>query len=456
MQWAIDQDNTAGDSMNDLLGVGAANGIPAAAAQSYKEQLANATLQQAVASSCYWSLCGEGCTTGYFGATAARGQVAGFQENLVCPVGQIQTLCCAPGTTMGSCKWEGFRGVGFPCSPACSDPKATIVARNSNSHQQNEAEQTTDLTCTGGYQAYCCSGFIPSSITNTGNLNLYGQDPTALSKRGEHLDKRAAPLLLGGLGALCAEAAPLLLGGSSVTFGLSAAVEGAICAAAAASAAAIGFAVITNAIGRFVGWLFGSPPTQSNTGQPTTIGTRTAYGQWQILDFGGGGGGQTTSSCDCFVTYTCRYGMGWDEICDNQRWAINKMLNGRTSFQPFKTGRAEDRAYDHWGQSAPTQRHAAYRTLIQGSRTPRSARCELDEFPMGNLRESGNNAPQVCRLVNGPANNAQGGDWKAFKTAQWLPCSTFRSAVCGINDDGPYVTWYVFQNEIKIINIAGI
>ena len=427
--------------MNDLLGIGAANGVPAAAAQSYKEQLANATLQQAVASSCYWSLCGEGCTTGYFGATEARGQVAGFQENLVCPAGQTQTLCCAPGTTMGSCKWEGFRGVGFPCSPACSDTKATIVARNSNSHETNEGEQTTDLTCTGGYQAYCCSGFVPSSITNTANLVLYGQDATALSKRGEHLDRRAAPLLVSGLGALCVDAAPLLLGGSSVTFGLSAAVEGAICAAAAASLAAVGFAVITSAARSFIGWLFGSPPTQSNTGVPTTIGTRTAYGQWQLLDFGGGGGGQTTSSCDCFVTYTCRYGLGWDEICDNQRWAINKMLNGRTSFLPFKVGRAADRAYSHWAQTAPTQRHAAYRTLIQGSRSPRAARCELDEFPMGNLRESGNNAPQACRLVNGPANGLQGNDWNAFKMAQWAPCSTFRSAVCGINDNGPYVTW---------------
>jgi hypothetical protein len=26
--------------------------------------------------------------------------------------------------------------------------------------------------------------------------------------------------------------------------------------------------------------------------------------------------------------------MGWDEVCDNQRWAIDKVLNGQTVFQP--------------------------------------------------------------------------------------------------------------------------
>ena len=108
----MDQDNTAGDSMNDLLGIGTANGVSAAAAESYIEQLANATLQQAIASSCYWSLYGDQCTTGYFDVTEAHGQVAGIQENSVCTGDEVQTLYCAPGTTMGTCQWEGFRGVG--------------------------------------------------------------------------------------------------------------------------------------------------------------------------------------------------------------------------------------------------------------------------------------------------------------------------------------------------------
>lgn len=171
-----------------------------------------------------------------------------------------------------------------------------------------------------------------------------------------------------------------------------------------------------------------------NRGSPITSGDRLSYGQWPILDFGS----SSTTSCDCVVTYTCRYGMGWDEVCDNQRWAVNKLLGGRTVYQPRT--RMSDRRYASWARS---QRHEAYRTLVQGKRQPRDARCELDEFPMGNLEESGNNNPQGCRLVHWKGNNAQGNDFKMWKDAQWRPCSTFRRDVCNINDDGPPATWYV-------------
>lgn len=433
--------------MNDLLGIGIANGVDPAAAESYIEQLANATLQQAIASSCYWSLCGDSCTTGYFDVTEAHGQVAGIQENSICAGNQVQTLCCAPGTTMGTCQWEGFRGVGFPCSPACSDPSAVIVARNSNSYQTNEGGQTADLTCTGGYQAYCCVGFVPSSITNSGNLVLYGQNTSPLSKRddadtdtrslslsvqerGLSIQKRGAPLLLGGLGALCLELAIPLGILAPFTFGLSAGIAGAICAAGAIATAAIGFAILIS----FIGWIFGSPPSQPNTGVPTTVNGRTAYGQWPILYFGGA---PTTSTCDCSVTYTCIYGLGWDEVCDNQRWAIDKMLNGQTVFHPFMSEGGVSRAYSGWR----VQRNAAYRTLLQGERSPVGAGCQLDEFPMANLQESGNLAPQACRLVNGIANGAQGRDYGAWKSAQWWPCARYRKTTCGINDGGPPATW---------------
>lgn len=433
--------------MNDLMGIGKANGISDEAAESYRDQLSNATLQQSIASSCYWSLCGGSCTTGYFDVTGARGQVAGLQRNSVCAPGEVQTLCCAPGTTMGTCKWEGFRGVGFPCSPACSNPDATIVARNSNSHETSESGQTNDLTCTGGFQAYCCVGFVPSSITNSGNLPLYrDQNNNPISKRDGGgiqerglVEKRSGGLLLGELGALCLEAAIPLLAAAPYTFGVSAAVAGAICAAAASAAAAIGFAIIAS----FVGWLFGGSPEKPNTGVPGNIGTRTAYGQWSILDFGST---STDSNCDCAVTYTCRYGMGWDEICDNQRWGIDKMLNGETVFHPYMSNGGVDRRYSSWGQRQ-TQRHAAYRTLVQGERRPKDAQCQLDEFPMHNLRESNNNNPQVCRLVNRKANGAQGNDWQMWKLAQWWPCARYRENVCGINDDGPPATWCVLFRD---------
>lgn len=273
--------------MNDLIRISTANGVSSEAAEAYKDQLANATLQHAIASSCYWSLCGGSCTVGYFDVTEARGQVAGAQQNSVCAPGEVQTLCCAPGTTMGSsCQWEGFRGVGFPCSPACSDPEATIVARNTNSYGTNEAGQLADLTYTGGFQAYCCVGFVPSSITNTANLPLYGQTP-ALGKRDTRssasgtdlslhvrdvdatIEKRGAPLLVGGLGALCLADAPIAALLAPFTFGLSIAADGVLCAVAAAAAAAtaaiIGFMVLSS----IVGWVFGGSLSTPNPACPS-------------------------------------------------------------------------------------------------------------------------------------------------------------------------------------------
>ncbi|KAJ5901541.1 CAZyme family GH18 [Penicillium taxi] len=412
MIWSIDQNNTAGDSMNDLMGIGTANGVSEAAAALYKEQMANASLQNAVASSCYWSLCGGTCTSGYFDATAARGQIAGYQQNPVCDTDEVQTLCCAPGTSMGTCQWEGFRGVGMPCSPACSDPDATIVARSTNSYQLNDGGQLQDLTCTGGYQAYCCTRFVPSSITNSGNLLLYGTSTTVLSKRGgsahslslytggHAIDKRGIPLIFAELAALyIADVIPSALG-AVLTFGLSLISEGALCLTAAAAgiatAAIIGFSIIYN----IVGWLFGGSMSTPNVGVPTTVTGRTAYGQWSILDFNGG---DTSTSCDCEVTYTCRYSIGWDE---------------------------------------KKQRIAAYLSAAQQKPAGETQwRCQVDEFPMGDLKESRKNAPQICRLVNGPANQRQGGDYSAWKRAQWRPCSTYRSSKCKIADDGPPVTW---------------
>jgi hypothetical protein len=60
---------------------------------------------------------------------------------------------------------------------------------------------------------------------------------------------------------------------------------------------------------------------------------------------------------------------------------------------------------------------------------------------MGDLDESGQNKPQACRLVNGPANVAQGKGYSAWKRAQWRPCSRYRHKVCNIRDDGPPATW---------------
>jgi hypothetical protein len=94
--------------------------------------------------------------------------------------------------------------------------------------------------------------------------------------------------------------------------------------------------------------------------------------------------------------------MGWDEVCDNQRWA-NKALNGHNVYNVRAVGRAAGRKYS----SYTGQQNSQFRTLIQGQRSPQAAQCQLDEFPMGNLVESGNNNPQACRMVNGRANGSK-------------------------------------------------
>ncbi|KAK8067767.1 glycoside hydrolase family 18 protein [Apiospora saccharicola] len=415
MIWSIDQDNT-GASMDDMLGIGDANSVPDAIKKGYKDMAAAATRRKAVADSCYWSLCGGQCTDGYFDVTESRGSPSAAQRNAICGPGEVQTLCCAPGTTMGQCRWEGFRGVGFPCSPACSDRNATLVARNTNSYHTNQDGQIRDLTCIGGYQAFCCSGFEPSPITNTGNLNLIGQgdmggggrrslsrETSLVAVRDEHGGSSLETTI-----ALCAALGAL---GALETLGF-ALLAGGVCAAAAIAVKAIGF--IAGLVGDF------------------------AYGQWALLDFNnGGGGGGTTSSCDCVVTYTCRYGLGWDEVCDNQRWAVNKVLGGHTVFQP-DAQRPAGRRYSAW---ANNQRAAEFRTLAQRREVRNVYRCQLDEFPMGDLEESGGGQPQACRLVNGPANAAQGGDYSAWKRAQWRPCSSYRRTECNIQDRGPPATW---------------
>jgi len=101
------------------------------------------------------------------------------------------------------------------------------------------------------------------------------------------------------------------------------------------------------------------------------------------------------------------------QVCDNQRWAIDKMLNGRTVFQVRPVGRAPARKQTSWA----TQRTDVFRTLVQGRRIPLDAQCEVDDFPMGNLEESGNNNPQACRLVNKVGN---GGQYKCFNHGMGL------------------------------------
>jgi hypothetical protein len=151
------------------------------------------------------------------------------------------------------------------------------------------------------------------------------------------------------------------------------------------------------------------------------------------LDFGGPKTSSTTG-CDCTVTYTCRYNKGWDEVCDNQRWAIDKGLHGATVYHYQKRGKDSLYSKKNW-----KPQHKGYQALAQ-KKENKVARCQVDEFPMGSLAEGRIPNPQICRLVNGPANGRQGGDFSAWLEAQWKPCSKYKKEVCKHKGEPP-ITW---------------
>jgi chitinase len=101
------------------------------------------------------------------------------------------------------------------------------------------------LTCNGGYQAYCCSGFQPSSKTNTGDLALYGQGNLAKRSARDLVERGKPGATVGGaaLGvAACVatvEIANLAL--AFFTFGLSLIGAAAGYTACAAAGGAIGY-----------------------------------------------------------------------------------------------------------------------------------------------------------------------------------------------------------------------
>jgi chitinase len=57
---------------------------------------------------------------------------------------------------------------------------------------------------------------------------------------------------------------------------------------------------------------------------------------------------------------------------------------------------------------------------------------------MGALVEARGLGPQVCRLVNGPANRRQGNDFGNFIIASWEPCRAYQSAVCSTANAGMF------------------
>lgn len=176
MIWSVDQDDTNGTSTSDLLGLGTANGISSAKALELKQNQRYAVSQATNMNSCYWTFCGDSCASGYFPQTSSNGQVNGVSSNTVCKNGQLETLCCASGTNMGTCEWEGWNGVGMSCSGGgCLGSGSVAIAFNTNNYiKQAAVGLLKDQTCHGGFQSYCCLGFRASPKGSISSLDLVG------------------------------------------------------------------------------------------------------------------------------------------------------------------------------------------------------------------------------------------------------------------------------------------
>ncbi|KAF5523516.1 Chitotriosidase-1 [Colletotrichum aenigma] len=103
---------------------------------------------------CYTTKCGESCRKGDHEASQMNGQ-PGLSTMDRCPKNKFRRLCCNKGTTMGKCRWRGYRGLGLACTGGCADLE-TEITQNTNHHSDKE-----DQTCSGGTQSYCCAGFMP-------------------------------------------------------------------------------------------------------------------------------------------------------------------------------------------------------------------------------------------------------------------------------------------------------
>lgn len=205
----------------------------------------------------------------YYPVTQAKGQVANNGKDAsvdtICKGTEVQSLCCAPGTTLGTCGWEGYNGVGMPCSASCANDSAIAIAENSECsspkpacnlvltitsqpllqvlftseaqytnaniiHSDDSISTLEDQTCNGGYQAYCCVGFKASQSANTASLAL--DDQVTSSKRS--LQKRGISPTVGRVCLSVAEIAVTEIAAAAAaffSFGVSEVVEAALVAA---------------------------------------------------------------------------------------------------------------------------------------------------------------------------------------------------------------------------------
>ncbi|KAI2465893.1 hypothetical protein F4781DRAFT_424486 [Annulohypoxylon bovei var. microspora] len=145
--WAMDQVDQSAD-----------NGLaPASGVTTQDQEDAGQMRDDLVAGvTCYSTDCGAKCKKGTNEVTQMNGQPGKLSTSGRCNKGEYRSLCCDDGTTMGTCKWRGFRGIGLSCMGGCADGETEVV-QDTNNHGKSG-----DQTCTGGIQSYCCKGFKPA------------------------------------------------------------------------------------------------------------------------------------------------------------------------------------------------------------------------------------------------------------------------------------------------------
>ncbi|KAI1171673.1 hypothetical protein F4777DRAFT_593675 [Nemania sp. FL0916] len=140
------------DNQKDNNGLAPAKGVTT----GHQEKAKQMSRDIAARVSCYVTDCDAKCKRGTNSVTQMNGQPGKLSSASRCDANKYRTLCCEDGTTMGTCRWRGYRGLGLSCMGGCDDGETEVVQDTSN-HSKNG-----DQTCTGGIQSYCCKGFHPA------------------------------------------------------------------------------------------------------------------------------------------------------------------------------------------------------------------------------------------------------------------------------------------------------
>ncbi|KDB22160.1 hypothetical protein H109_05949 [Trichophyton interdigitale MR816] len=436
MIWAIDLDDLNGTTNSHTIGTGLGKfnihftgGVFFDGGDdSWSEDtIAEVRKSAYISDSCYTSFCGESCAEGYTAFTYMRGQVDGIKFNTSCADRDtVQSLCCVSGGNPGRCEWRGWRGQGLSCSGGCRDELDPILAVNTN--HVLEVEELGIQTCNGGYQKYCCRGYMPPENVRAKDVALI--DANSVVNTYSNLNKRDNQ----SAAAKCASVTAIILAGGAVlgviTGGIGAvAVAGISYAVCITSQASVPGAIVK---GGYSGALRPRPGNnkvqktpatrKKGSGHKTKVNSQgqRLFGTHALVTY-------ASTDKDCSVTYTCSYGVGYDEVCDNQRWGIDKILGGNRVYH-YAASRVDMRRQEKWRND--------HNIKYKEWPTDQSDRkyCEVDEFPMGSLFESGGNVPQALRAIDGDANGLQGNEFQFFVSATWVPCSSLLMSP-------PPITW---------------